>query len=75
MWVNINYIKVSEKQARKIDRHKVEQHRAAFEQGLDVMAIDVIKLSDEHYCIDGNGRHRYFGALAARIEYIEINLL
>lgn len=75
MWINIEYIKVGEKQFKKLDKHKVEQHRKAFEMEEEVMPIDVSKLGTNEYCICGNGRHRYFGAIEAGIKMIELNVL
>jgi hypothetical protein len=75
MWLNIKNIKVSEKQFRKVDKNKVEKHRRHFEEGGQVMQIDVVKINDNEYCICGNGRHRYFGAIAAGFEMIEVNVV
>jgi len=43
--------------------------------GGDMMPIDVVQVSSEEYCICGNGRHRYYGAIAAGQTMIEVNLL
>jgi ParB/Sulfiredoxin domain len=75
VWVNIGHIKVSGKQARKVDPYKVEHHRQLFEQGGEVMPIDVVKINNAEYNICGNGRHRYFGALKAGLTMIEVNVL
>lgn len=75
MWLSINIIKVSEKQLIKIDKHKVEKHRKHLEKGGEIMPIDVVKINADEYCICGNGRHRYYGALAAGFEMIEVNVL
>lgn len=75
MWINIEYIRVNEKQFKKLDKHKVEKHRHSFESGDDVMPIDVVCIGNDTYCIDGNGRHRYFGAKEAGVKFIEINVL
>ena len=75
MWVNIIQIHVNEKQSKKIDKGKVEKHRKHLEMGGDMFPIDVVKINDNEYCICGNGRHRYYAALAAGFQYIEVNLL
>lgn len=74
-WINIQQIKVSEKQLKKVDPNKVEKHRKSFEIGEDVMPIDVVKINENEYNICGNGRHRYFGAIAAGFTQIEANIL
>lgn len=75
MWIHITAVQVSEKQLKKVDRHKVLEHQTSFEHGKFIMPIDVVKVSEEKYCICGNGRHRYFGAVNAGIEMIEVNVL
>jgi hypothetical protein len=75
MWVNIIQIRVNEKQSKKIDKNKVEKHRKHLEMGGDMFPIDVVKISDEEYCICGNGRHRYYGAVEAGLKFIEVNIL
>ena len=75
MWVNIKNIRVNEKQKSKVDKNKVEKHRKHLEMGGDMMPIDVVQISSEEYCICGNGRHRYYGAIAAGQTMIEVNLL
>jgi hypothetical protein len=75
MWIEIRKIKVSAKQLKKLDKHKVEQHRKAFEEGEYVMPIDVVKINELEYCINGNGRHRFFGAVEAGLEMIEANVV
>lgn len=75
MWIEICKIRVGVKQLKKLDRHKVEQHRKAFEEGEYVMPIDVVKINDEEYCINGNGRHRFFGAVEAGLKFIEANVV
>lgn len=75
MWINIEYIKVNERQFKKLDKGKIEQHRKAFEMGMDVFPIDVEEISFNVYCIAGNGRHRYYGAIEAGIKMIEVNVL
>ena len=74
MWVNIKYIHVSEKQKMKIDKHKVNKHRMYLEKSGDLMPIDVVKIDTDSYCICGNGRHRYFAALEAGHQFIEVNM-
>lgn len=46
-----------------------------FEKGKIVMPIDVVAVGENEYCICGNGRHRYYGALLAGYSMIEINIL
>ena len=75
MWVNIKNIRVNEKQKSKLDKHKVDKHRKHLEDGGEMMPIDVVKINDEEYCICGNGRHRYFGAIDAGVTLIEVNVL
>lgn len=75
MWIELIKIKVSAKQLKKLDAHKVEKHRKAFEEGEYVMPIDVVKIGDEAYCINGNGRHRFFGAVEAGLVVIEANVV
>jgi hypothetical protein len=75
MEIHVNNIKVSKKQLRKVDPHKVEKHRKAFESGEDVMPIDVVKIEEGVYNICGNGRHRYFGAIEAGFTWINCNVL
>lgn len=75
MWVNINNIRVNGRQKSKIDKNKVEKHRRDFEEGREVFPIDVVQVAEDEYCIRGNGRHRYFGAIAAGVSHIEINLV
>ena len=75
MWIEIKYIKVAEKQLKKVDLNKVEKHRKFLEEGGEMMPIDVVQINDTEYCICGNGRHRYFGCLAAGFTIIEANVL
>lgn len=75
MWIEIRKIKVNAKQLKKLDRHKVEEHRKSFEEGEYVMPIDVVMIDDESYCINGNGRHRFFGAVEAGLTMIEANVV
>ena len=75
MQIHIDNIKVSNKQRRKVDPTKVEKHRKAFEEGIEVMPIDVVRIDEDTYNICGNGRHRYFGAVEAGLIYIEANVL
>lgn len=44
MEIPIRYIKVNDKQKKKLDLHKVRKHKLAFEKGEDVMPIDVVKI-------------------------------
>jgi len=37
--------------------------------------IDVVRINEEEFCICGNGRHRYFGTLAAGYTMIDVNVL
>ena len=75
MWIYIKQVHVGAKQLKKLDRSKIEKHRKEFDRGGEVMPIDVVKITADEYCISGNGRHRYFGALAAGMEMIEVNVL
>lgn len=75
MYINIKYINVSGKQFRKIDSAKVEHHRKCLESGEDVMPIDVVKISENEYCIAGNGRHRYFAHIEAGFDLIDVNVM
>lgn len=75
MWIEIKYIKVAEKQLKKVDLNKVEKHRKFLEEGGEMMPIDVVQINDSEFCICGNGRHRYFGCLAAGFTVIEVNVL
>jgi predicted membrane protein len=75
MWVNIKNILVSSKQLKKVDRHKVEQHKIHLEKGGEMLPIDVVKINETDFCICGNGRHRYFGAMEAGFNHIEVNIL
>ena len=75
MWIEICKIKVSAKQLKKLDKHKVEEHRKSFEEGEYVMPIDVVKINESEYCINGNGRHRFFGAVKAGLLMIEANVI
>lgn len=75
MWVNIKQIKVNDKQSKKVDKHKVEQHRKFLEEGGDMFPIDVVKINDTEFNICGNGRHRYYGAIAAGFTMIDVNIL
>ncbi len=74
-WINIEKIKVSEKQLSKVDKKKVELHRKKMESGEIMMPIDVVQINETEYCICGNGRHRYFGAIAAGCTMIEVEIL
>lgn len=73
--INIDLIKVNAKQLKKLDRNKVDAHALAYELGEDVFPIDVVKINSTEYCISGNGRHRYFGAVQADVKYVEVNVL
>jgi hypothetical protein len=75
MWIRIDQIKVSDKQYLKVDKNKVEQHRKALEKGEEMFPIDVVKINETDFNICGNGRHRYYGAIAAGLELIEVNIL
>jgi len=75
MWVNIKNIKVNDKQYLKVDKKKVDKHRKCLEQGGDIYPIDVVKINDDEYCICGNGRHRYYGAIEAGFTMIDVNIL
>jgi len=75
VWINIKQIKVSDKQYLKVDKCKVEQHRKFLEEGGDMFPIDVVKINETDFNICGNGRHRYFGAIAAGFELIEVKVL
>lgn len=55
--------------------NKVEKHRKFLEEGGEMMPIDVVQINDEEFCICGNGRHRYFGAIEAGFIMIEVNIL
>ena len=55
--------------------HKVEQHRKFLEEGGDMFPIDVVKINEIEFCICGNGRHRYFGAIAAGFQMIDVTIL
>jgi hypothetical protein len=72
--IDIERIFVCEKQKKKIDWNKVWKHAKAFENGKNVVAIDVVRVED-FYTISGNGRHRYFGAIAAGYKTINCNIL
>lgn len=74
-FINIDFIKVNAKQIKKLDRHKVEAHALSYESGEDVYPIDLVRVGHNEYCISGNGRHRYFGALHSGIKYIEANVI
>jgi hypothetical protein len=74
MWVNISELRVNGRQATKLDKKKVEKHRRDYEFGNEVFPIDVVQIATDEYCIDGNGRHRYFGAIAAGVTMIEVNV-
>jgi len=75
MWVNVNSINVNNKQKLKLDKHKIDKHRKHLEEGGDLMPIDVVKINDNEYCISGNGRHRYYGAIEAGFTLIDVNIL
>ena len=75
MWIDIKYIKVAEKQLKKVDLNKVEKHRKFLEEGGEMFPIDVVRINENEYCICGNGRHRYFGALEAGFSMIEVTVL
>jgi hypothetical protein len=75
MWINIIQIRVNEKQLKKVDKDKVNKHKKDFEIGNEVFPIDVVKINNNQYCINGNGRHRYFGAIEAGVTMIEVNVL
>ena len=75
MWIYIKQVHVGAKQLKRLDRSKIEKHRIEFDRGGEVMPIDVVEITADEYCISGNGRHRYFGALAAGMEMIEVNVL
>jgi hypothetical protein len=73
--INIAFIKVNAKQLKKLDLHKVEQHARSYELGEEVFPIDLVRIGPDEYCISGNGRHRYFGAVQAGVKFIEANVL
>jgi hypothetical protein len=76
-WLLIDEIKVSSKQHKKVAHSKVEKHRIAFESDRHVEPIDVIACPMGEvmaYRILGNGRHRYFGAIAAGMNMIPCKL-
>ena len=75
MWIHIKQIKVNDKQYLKVDKKKVELHRKALEQGEEMFPNDVVKINETDFNICGNGRHRYYGAIAAGFELIEVNVL
>jgi hypothetical protein len=75
MWVKIEQINVNEKQLKKLDKSKIDKHRKFIEEGGDLFPIDVVQINENEYCICGNGRHRYFGAIEAGIVMIEVNVL
>lgn len=75
MWVNIQQIRVNDKQLKKVDMHKVEKHRKSLEEGEEMFPIDVVKINETEFNICGNGRHRYFGAIKAGFTMIEVNVL
>lgn len=75
MYINITYIKVSDKQLRKIDPSKVDYHRQCLEKGDELMPIDVVKIAEGEYCISGNGRHRYYAHIEAGFTLIDVNVL
>lgn len=72
--VKLSDIYVNSKQRKKCDESKIEKHRIAFEEGDYVMPIEVTKVSDDKFTINGNGRHRYYGALDAGMMYIDVNV-
>lgn len=74
-WINISCIKVSDKQLRKVDKSKVEKHRKDIEEGKVLYPIDVVQINEKEFCICGNGRHRYYGAIAAGMTMIEVEIL
>ena len=74
MWVNIKNIKVSAKQYKKIDKKKVAIHVRDIEMGKYIMPIDVHEIEADTFVIAGNGRHRYFAAIEAGEEFIEVCL-
>lgn len=76
-WISTDLIYVAEDQKKKVDRKKVEKHRADFEEGRDILPIDVIPMEINgqiRYRILGNGRHRYFGALEAGVDIIPVRI-
>ena len=75
MWVKIKQIKVSDKQYLKVDKYKVDKHRKFLEEGGDILPIDVVKINETEFNICGNGRHRYYGVIAAGFYMIEVNVL
>ena len=75
MWIDTQNIRVNKKQLKKIDKKKVENHRKSFEMGIEVMPIDVVKIDENEYVINGNGRHRFFGAIAAGFTMIDVNII
>ena len=64
IYVLIEKVRVSAKQAKRVTRNKVEKHKKFLETCQeDLMPIDACKLTDGTFTIDGNGRHRYFAYL------------
>lgn len=77
VWIPIDSILVSDTQRKKVNRKKVEKHRRDFEEGREVVPIDVIRIdstksAQPQYRILGNGRHRYFGAIEAGSSFIPV---
>ena len=75
MWIHIKQNKDNDKQDLKLDKKKVELHRKSLEQGEEMFPIDVVKINETDFNICGNGRHRYYGAIAAGFTMIEVSVL
>lgn len=77
-WVPIASIKVAEKGHQKLDQHKIEKHRRAFEEGKDIAPIDVVRIEapgqNLSYRILGNGRHRFWGAVQAGYTEVPVQI-
>ncbi len=76
-WIPTALLYVAEDQIKKLDKKKVDKHRADFEEGRDVLPIDVVPIEIEgaiRYRILGNGRHRYFGALEAGFDIVPVRI-
>lgn len=70
MQVSLKNIRVGK--THKLDLHKIEKHRIAFEMGDDVFPIEVVRINETEFCISGNGRHRYYGAIKAGMKFIDV---
>ena len=74
MYVPLDNIRVSAKQREKVSFDKVKRHIEALNRGNDLVPIDVHRLDDGTFVIDGNGRHRYFAYLEAGIPLVPVNV-